>query len=72
MNDIPTPHRDCDGQVLYIGDLVAVQSIYYKRLHINRVVGFTPHRIRLYSLRNGRLVDPLRVAKIYNQEWCEE
>lgn len=65
--------RDCAGEPLAVGDIVAVQMLGYKQLTPMVISGFTKCKVRVkyIALRtgayDGRLVDPHRLAKLFSQ-----
>lgn len=62
--------KDCDSQVLKVGDRVAYQSVFCKKLSIGRVIGFTAKTVRVRmkeSDKHWRNIEPKRLAKVMVQ-----
>jgi len=58
---------DCDGNVLRIGDRIAIQALHYKNLRVKRIARFTDKRVVVENSYGDRFIEPDRVAKVWQQ-----
>lgn len=68
--------KDCDGNILEIGDRVAVQSTEYRTLKIGTVVGFTAKKVQIQfpdmeGRKSKRTVDSFRLAKVFKNNQAD-